>query len=317
MHVEFSTNGYVALSFLPLVLMPALLCIYVESRFVGTVEVINKNFVLGKGRWSTTAQAEGLQKTTCYMLFDEECLKERRCLIRGFGALKQLQGMHVYHAVSTHIPQKSRTYYSGTIKYTSWEDSWKLTIVEKVNLYGVNRRAVGGRSDGTKACDDKVADEGDEDDGDDKPDEGDDDQPAPTFSIPIVGAGRNAKGLTRNSKLVEPVAWHAMPVIFYKELIESFYARLVDSCSNCLLASPASYDFLSTALPLLASFDSPRNFGLSTRLPFVLQSIESLIHFHAQERRSFLVHGRGAQLFSRSRASDRRLIYVSSAYSGW
>jgi hypothetical protein len=39
----------------------------------------------------------------------------------------------------------------------------------------------------------RVADEGDEDEGDDKADEGDDDPPAPTFSIPIVGAGRNDK----------------------------------------------------------------------------------------------------------------------------
>ena len=56
----------------------------------------------------------------------------------------------------TNVPELPRTHYSGTnmgdvlgpVSYDRWENSWKLPIGMKRNMYGARRRPVGGLTDG-------------------------------------------------------------------------------------------------------------------------------------------------------------------------
>ncbi len=164
------------------------------------------------------------------VLFSEECLVERRCAVHGISALRQIAGLHIFRNVETTIPTKPHVVYAGTntgdvigpVSFTPWADTWKLPLETKINIYGENRRAVGGRSDGTAPGDDV---EEDDDSVLDDDEEGGSETARPAYSVPIVGAGRGKPG--RDKVAVEPVAWHTMPVEFYKEVVSSYHGKLV------------------------------------------------------------------------------------------
>ena len=81
----------------------------------GTIDVVTKTLLANSnGRLSTALTAEGLNKTSCNIVLDEECLKERRCLRRGLNTLHQLQCATAYYNLDTQIPELQRTHYSGT-----------------------------------------------------------------------------------------------------------------------------------------------------------------------------------------------------------
>ena len=209
----------------------------------GIAYIVAKLFISAKGRYSTVCQAENLTRVTTNLLIAEGSLKDRRLKVQGISSLKQLSGLHLFMNGNTVAPDKNRAIYSGTnlgdvigpISYDSWQDSWKLPIDVKVKLYGENRRAVGGRSDGRDGGMDDDFDE--EDAGADEAADAEAEASKPTFNLPMVGAGRGKA--SREKTAVEPVAWHSLPADFYHELATSYYGKIIidltPGAGNCAL----------------------------------------------------------------------------------
>ncbi len=73
--------------------------------------------------------------------------------MRGVGALKQLAGLHCFCEKSTNVPGVERLNYGGTnngnvighVYFIPWSAAWKLNTTDKRNMYGGDRRLVGGR----------------------------------------------------------------------------------------------------------------------------------------------------------------------------
>lgn len=129
------------------------------------------------------------------------------------------------------MPEQNHIIYPGTnignmlgpVKHQTWEDSFKLAIDFKHKIYGGNRRAVGGRTDGSKPDDaGDVIDE--EMDVDEAMIADADDEDHPKFMLPPVMPGR---GKQRLKIACEPFAWHLMPPEFYREIQSSFFAQAV------------------------------------------------------------------------------------------
>lgn len=159
----------------------------------------------------------------------------------GIASIKQLTSLHFFHTSATVIPEKNRRCYMGSnlgsvisdVKYEDWQSAWKLSLETKKSMYGPeNRKPVGGRSDGQVFGDDLVDEEAEEDD-----DMGDEDRPK--FKVPVVGGGRGSG--SRSSAEVEPAFWFQMPMMFYTELMASYWAKQVIDCTpgsgNAALAS--------------------------------------------------------------------------------
>ena len=123
----------------------------------------------------------------------------------------------------------------GPVEYESWDHSWKLPIDTKKVLYAENRKAVGGRSDGTEIGDD-------DDDNDDDDDVADHESDKPKFTIPVVGGGRGS-GAQRAGQSVEPVFWHQLPGKFYKDLFLSYWGKtIIDLTAGGGLAAQAALE---------------------------------------------------------------------------
>ena len=162
----------------------------------------------------------------------------------GIANIKQLTSLHFFHTSATVIPEKNRRCYMGSnlgsvisdVTYEDWQSAWKLSLETKKSMYGPeNRKPVGGRSDGQVfgMSDDLVVDEEAEEDDD----MGDEDRPK--FKVPVVGGGRGSG--SRSSAEVEPAFWFQMPIMFYTELMASYWAKQVIDCTpgsgNAALAS--------------------------------------------------------------------------------
>ena len=102
-------------------------------------------------------------------------------------------------------------------------------------MWGENRKAVGGRSDGTEIGDD-------DDDNDDDDDGADHDSEKPKFTTPVVGGGRGS-GSQRAGQSVEPVFWHQLPTKFYKDLFVSYWGKtIIDLTAGGGLAAQAALE---------------------------------------------------------------------------
>ncbi|CAK0905291.1 unnamed protein product, partial [Prorocentrum cordatum] len=203
--------------------------VYLDGGKKGTGDRVNKVMVTTKGRWKVACQSEGVAKNTTNLLFEESSLKNRRALVRGVSALKQLQTMHFYHTSDATIPEKKRSVYPGSnngnvmgpVAYESWESSWKMTVGEKLKFYGPNPSEVGGKTiDGEEKASDCESVEVDETGGADL-----DSAEKPEFDVPLVGGGRGSGRQMKQA--VEPVRWHALPREFYKEITSSYYIKTV------------------------------------------------------------------------------------------
>ncbi|CAK0801156.1 unnamed protein product [Prorocentrum cordatum] len=97
----------------------------------------------------------------------------------------------------------------GVVKNTTnllFEESWEMTVGEKLKFYGPNRREVVGKTiDGEEKASDCESVEDDE----------------------TGGADLDSAEKPEFDQAVEPVCWHALPREFYKEITSSYYIKTV------------------------------------------------------------------------------------------
>lgn len=153
-----------------------------------------------------------------YMMFDEESVKRRRCLVRGCGVLGQIEGLSTLTQQILDVPERSRKHYHGTNKgdvicpvvLPCWDQAWCMSFKEKKKLLGKARVAVGGPTERDDAGDDK----------DDDVDKKIDDNAIP----PVVNMASQAID-GRHDNNIEPLCYLNYPEELYDELTASFYVR--------------------------------------------------------------------------------------------
>ena len=108
----------------------------------------------------------------------------------------------------------------GPVALVPYQNMAKLTVKAKREFWGHRRRAVGGKT---------AADPDDEEDEDEDDDEEDEEEMIDTLEppraggveLPGVGGGRGAKGLADD--VVQPVAYHGLPVVVTETLVHGFW----------------------------------------------------------------------------------------------
>lgn len=110
----------------------------------------------------------------------------------------------------------------GPVALVPYQNMAKLTVKAKREFWGHRRRAVGGRT--------ADPDHDEEDDADEDEDEEDEEEMIDSLSeppraggveLPGVGGGRGAKGLADD--VVQPVAYHGLPVVVTETLVHGFW----------------------------------------------------------------------------------------------
>ena len=126
----------------------------------------------------------------------ESSLARWRKRVRGTLAIKQLETCHILSKGRISLPERSRQYFPGTncgdtltnVDVPPPEDVWRLTWKNKKQLYGKKHLiAVGGKTDGVDTHD----------------------------------------HVKRTDDTMEPVVFHPMPLTFYFQVLEDFYAKRV------------------------------------------------------------------------------------------
>jgi hypothetical protein len=161
-----------------------------------------------------------------YVMHDQKSLMSRRRATKTCTSLHQVELMNVFTHGALDLPRRKRCVYNamshsneadiiGPVVFEPWKTSWTLPFALKKELFGQNRREVGGQTDAEQAGEN--VDEADDDEAmNDVPDD-----TLPGVAEMSVSPGRDSK-LARTDTNVEVVFLHSWPEAFYTEIVHSF-----------------------------------------------------------------------------------------------
>ena len=166
---------------------------------------------------------------TVHVTKEEKSLRRRRRLARASTTIDQMERMYLITAdgsiVSKNRPRASypeqtvEGNWLGPVVLPSWSSSWQRTYGEKKEIFGQQRRAVGGITKGEDP--DEVGSDGEPSDG------GDELEAAAQEETPAIqkciesfrhAASRGSKPLRLDSQ-VEPVFFHSLPLEFCETVV--------------------------------------------------------------------------------------------------
>jgi hypothetical protein len=166
-----------------------------------------------------------------YIMHDQKSLMSRRRATKTCNSLHQVELLNVFSRTALDLPRRKRSVYTsvshsneadiiGPVVFEPWKTSWTLPFLLKKELFGQNRREVGGQTDAEEL--DEHMDDADADEAmDDVPED-----TLPGVAEMSVSPGRDSK-LVRTDANIEVVFLHSWPEDFYVEVLHSFCLKAV------------------------------------------------------------------------------------------
>jgi hypothetical protein len=176
------------------------------------------------------------------IVYCQKSLMARRAATRSRTSLHQVETLLAITTGNIMLPLRKRTVYLGMsvtnesdvigpVVFDPWKSAWTMPFGIKKQIFGINRREVGGQTD-AEEIDDEVAD----------PDnmlEDIEEDSIPGIAELTVSPGRDKK-VVRTDGNMEVVFFHAWPVDLFTEIISSFALKTVIDLTagpgNCALA---------------------------------------------------------------------------------
>jgi hypothetical protein len=218
---------------------------------------------------------------TVHITKDEASLKKRRKLARMTTAIDQMERMYVVSREPLVLRTQKRALcdgqtnkgnWLGPVVLPTWSSSWQLTFGQKKELFGLQRRAVGGAMDIEEEAEDDLGSEvvavSDDDTAAGAADEETPETKACIENF-IVGPGRG-RAPARPDGQREPVFFHTYPVTFFETVLSDYHiSHVIDLTPGAGLMALAA---IRKKLPYLGiAFTETHRKELDDHLTYLVQ----------------------------------------------